>query len=169
MYETIRGNISHWRVLSAGSKQADISIFKKLKQENMKKILLVFTIVFCFQYIPAQTSSLTVKTYVSEEVKDDFLSSGRIFLFVSSGQMSEPRRNTWPNSSNMIFAANIENWKTGKNFTFDSSTELSKSVEVSLARLPEGNYTIQVLWDQDRQESGLNAQETCTANRCGLN
>jgi hypothetical protein len=34
---------------------------------------------------------------------------------------------------------------------------LTKSVDISLGELPHGSYTIQVLWDQDREESRINA------------
>ncbi len=123
----------------------------------MKQFCLVFTIIFSFQYALAQTGSLTVKTRIAEEIQNDFKSSGRIFLFVSSSMMSEPRRNTWPNKSNKIFATNIENWNPKSVFTFDAATELTKSVEISLGELPHGSYTVQVLWDQDREESQINA------------
>lgn len=125
----------------------------------MKKLLFIFSIAFLFsvQQNQAQTGSLTVKTSVSEEVQNEFKSSGRIFLFVSSSAMSEPRRNTWPNKSNKIFAVNLKNWNPENTFTFDASAELTQSVDISIGELPFGNYTVQVLWDQDRKESRINA------------
>lgn len=125
----------------------------------MKKVIFIaFTTLLLFaQIIHAQTASLSVKTSVSEEVLNDFNSSGRIYLFVSSSQMREPRRNTWPNKSNKIFAKNIENWNSETVLTFDENTRLTQSVDVSLGKLPLGTYTVQVLWDQDRKESRINA------------
>ena len=123
----------------------------------MKQLFILLTILLTFQFVLAQTGSLTVKTSISEEVQNEFKSSGRIFLFVSSSSMSEPRRNTWPNKSNKIFARNIENWHPAAVFTFDENTELTQSVDVSLGKLPFGNYTVQVLWDQNRKESQINA------------
>ncbi len=105
----------------------------------------------------AQTSKLTVITSVSHEIKTEFKPNGRIFLFVGSGFARDPRLNTWPNKLNWIFATNIENWNPEKPFTFEGSVELAKSVDVSLDNLPNGKYKVQVLWDQDVFESGINA------------
>ena len=118
--------------------------------------LLVFSIL-CSGGLFAQTSSLKVVTSVSESVSKDFKNSGRIFLFISEQGSREPRYNTWPNKNNRIFATNIENWKTGKTFTFNKSVPLVKSVDVSLGDFPNGKYSVQILWDQDTNESGINA------------
>jgi S-formylglutathione hydrolase FrmB len=125
----------------------------------MKKLLFVFCIAFLFfvQQSRAQSGSLSVRTWVSEEVQNEYKPSGRIYLFVSTSQMDQPRRNTWPNKSNKIFALNLENWEKNEVFTFDASEEFTKSVDISLGELPHGSYTVQVLWDQDRQESRINA------------
>lgn len=125
----------------------------------MNKILtsiLVFSIL-CTCDLFAQTSSLKVVTSVSESVSKDFKNSGRIFLFIGEQGNREPRYNTWPNKNNRIFATNIDNWKPGKTFTFNKSVPLVKSVDVSLGNFPNGKYSVQVLWDQDINESGINA------------
>ncbi len=124
----------------------------------MKRIVSVLVLlVICSINIWAQISSLKVTTRVDASVKNDFKPNGRIFLFVSEGRRGEPRFNTWPNHSNKIFATNIENWKTGEPFVFDATKSLVQSVEVSLNSLPAGNYRVQVLWDQDKNESRINA------------
>lgn len=105
----------------------------------------------------SQTSSLKVSTSISKEIQKNFNSNGRIFLFVGDSNIREPRLNTWPNKSNMIFATNIENWEAGKIFTFDMSVPFVKSVDISLNKIPNGEYKIQVLWDQDTNESSINA------------
>lgn len=102
----------------------------------------------------AQKSSITVTTSVTDELKPAFKKSGRIFLFVSQSRR-EPRRNTWPGRSNMIFATNLKNWE-GKKFVFDGSTKAVKTVDISLDSIPAGKYSIQVLWDQERMKSGIN-------------
>ena len=125
----------------------------------MKKIIF-FCLIFSLLYIcklTAQTSYLQISTTVSKEVLKDFRSKGRIFLFVGSSNNREPRMNTWPNKNNLIFATNLENWESGKSFTFDGSVQLIKSVDVSLNNIPNGKYSIQILWDQDTNESRINA------------
>ena len=126
---------------------------------RMKKTLFILLLSFLFtvQQSLAQTGSLSVKTFVSDEIWDEFQSSGRIFLFVSESRMNQPRQNTWPSRENKIFATNLQNWNRRDVFTFDVKTGLTKSVDVSLAELPFGLYTVQVLWDQDRESSNINA------------
>lgn len=122
----------------------------------MKKFLSL--IIFSAFIVPAcftQTNSLKINTSVSDKIKSEFKSNGRIFLFLNS-RSKEPRRNTWPNKSNLIFATNIENWD-GQTFTFDNAANLVKSQEVSLDNIPGGKYYVQVLWDQDFKESRINA------------
>ncbi|SHE79695.1 Putative esterase [Mariniphaga anaerophila] len=117
-------------------------------------IACVFQLIIQSQ---AQTGSLTVTTSVAEEVLKDFKSDGRIFLFVSTSRMSQPRKNTWPSHNNMIFATNLKGWNPGKLFTFNSEAQLTKSVDIPLNEIPAGNYTVQVLWVQNREESNINA------------
>jgi S-formylglutathione hydrolase FrmB len=114
----------------------------------MKKAILLFlTLSVLLSGIDAQTCSLKVITSVSQELKENFKNSGRIFLFMNPNSRGEPRLNTFPNQSNYIFATNIENWIG--DFTFD--------VGISLDSLPAGIYRVQVLWDQDTSDSGMNA------------
>lgn len=123
----------------------------------MRFILIQFIFIILFVYSAfAQTSSIKITTSVSTELKDEFKSNGRIFLFINSGSR-EPRRSTWPNKSNMIFATNLSNWKSNKKFTFNKNTKLIKSVDISLGKIPNGKYNIQVMWDQDFEESRINA------------
>ncbi len=122
-----------------------------------KAILLSFYIFIFLPEIYAQSYSLKVTVSVSEEIQGEFKSQGRIFLFMNTNSRGEPRLNTFPNKSNYIFATNLENWEKGKTYTFDSSSELVRSINVSLDSIPYGNYRVQVLWDQDTKESRINA------------
>jgi len=125
----------------------------------MKKSFFLLTILTLtiVQISFAQTFSLTVKTQVPEELHQDFNSSGRVFLFVSESQRAQPRMNTWPGESNNIYATNIENWKSGEHFIFDDTKDLTGSTETKISELPEGKYRVQVLWDQNREASQINA------------
>jgi len=118
-------------------------------------ITFLFFSVFSIQVSFSQHCSLTVATSVSEEIAEDFKSKGRIYLFINQ-YSREPRRSTWPNKSNIIFATNIENWD-GNSFVFDESATLVKSGETTLQNIPAGKYYVQVLWDQDFAESRINA------------
>jgi len=116
-------------------------------------LTIVFIVIIFGSF--AQTSSLTITTSVSEELKSEFRKNGRIYLFLNS-RSREPRRSTWPNKSNLIFATNIDNWD-GNTFTFKPSVKLVKSQDVNLAKIPDGKYYLQVLWDHDFNESRINA------------
>lgn len=105
----------------------------------------------------AQTHAITLSTSVSEAVVKSFHPTGRIFLFIGKYNGREPRLNTWPSQTNFIFATNLENWKVSESFVFGDSTKVVKSVDVSPGAIPAGEYHIQVLWDQDTKESGINA------------
>ncbi len=124
----------------------------------MKSFFYIFFLIYFLscQTVFSQTGSLTVKTGVSKEVVSDFKTEGRLFLFVSSSRMSQPRLNTWPDKGNMIFATNLKNWKPGDVFTFNAGSDLINSVDVTLDKIPEGNYTVQVLWVQNQDEPGIN-------------
>jgi len=123
----------------------------------MKKVVSFLAVLLILIInVQAQSSyALKVNVSVSENVKNQFKPDGRLFLFVSSGQGREPRMNTWPNLSNKIFALNLNDWDSSKAFTFDGSTQVTKSVDASLDALPEGKYSVQVLWDQDLWQSGI--------------
>ncbi len=90
-----------------------------------------------------------------------------MFLFISKS-MREPRFNTWPDKSNIIFAVNIGNWD-GKAFKFDGSVETVKTTDVSLAEFPPGNYKVQVLWDQNNWESSINATGNLYSDAVSVN
>ncbi|WP_340111350.1 alpha/beta hydrolase-fold protein [Maribellus mangrovi] len=124
----------------------------------MKKVLSVLGLMFLVIItVQAQnTWSLKVNVTISENVLDQFKPEGRLFLFASSGRGQNPRMNTWPNLSNKIFAINLNDWNSSEPFVFDASKELTKSVDVNLDALPEGTYKVQVLWDQNLWQSGIN-------------
>ena len=126
---------------------------------KMKNRLFAFLLVnvLSLSILFGQTSSIHVTTSVSNDLSDNFQSKGRIFLFIAESNNREPRTNTWPSKSNRIFATNLNNWDGSKPFSFDATAELIKSLDISLDNLPNGKYTVQVLWDQDFSESRINA------------
>ena len=126
----------------------------------MKKILYFISLLVCVVCLSEaqNTFSLEVATFISEDIKNQFKPNGRLFLFVSSSRFGEPRQNTWPNSSNKIYALNLKNWDVREPFVFDGLANLDKSVDVGLDALPEGNYRIQVLWDQNPAMAGIDEE-----------
>jgi hypothetical protein len=88
---------------------------------NMKRTICFLLIIcnLCSLTTIAQTSSLKVVATVSNEISNNFHQKGRIFLFVSESNNREPRMNTWPNKSNMIFAFNPDNWEGARSLIID--------------------------------------------------
>ncbi len=121
-----------------------------------KYLLLLILFLFTHQ-LKGQTGSLAVETRIPEHLEKKARPSGRIFLFVSGSSGYEPRLSTWPGGSTKIYATNLENWEAGQAFTFHAGTSLAGTSEVSLDEIPEGKYRLQVLWDQNRIASQINA------------
>lgn len=123
-----------------------------------KTLFLTLFAFFVFALGQAQTShSLKISVGVGEEVQEQFVKDGRIFFFISEAKSGEPRRQTWPQSNNHIFAQNLQNWQSDQMVYFDSASKLDVNGDFSLADFPDGTYRVQVLWDQNTTASSINA------------
>ncbi|KPK87568.1 MAG: hypothetical protein AMS27_02415 [Bacteroides sp. SM23_62_1] len=124
----------------------------------MKRIILLFSGLITFVILSAQdVYDLTIKASISDEINQEFISSGRLFVFISQTSRIQPRYQTWPNKSVHIFAVNIQDWDPSRSLMLDSTTEFVKTSEWTFSELNPGKYFIQLLWDQDQDESGINA------------
>jgi len=123
----------------------------------MRLFLIVFlTFVLVISEVKSENFAIQISTEIADELKPDFKENGRIFLFITKNAGREPRLNTWPNKNNMVFATNLDNWQ-GEKIELNESISFIKSVDISLKSIPSGKYNVQVLWDQDRKESRINA------------
>ncbi len=125
-----------------------------------KKILfLVLGLFLHASWISAQeaTHPISIKLTVEDEIRGEMLSDGRLFVFLSTQSNREPRTITWPSGENYIFARNIINYDATREFSVSALADWSSISEWSLNEVPEGTYYLQVLWDQDREESRLDA------------
>lgn len=127
----------------------------------MKPTALILTLIglFAFSLSFAQRTSHTLKVSVrlDKTMKDAFVEDGRLYLFISEAKRGEPRRQTWPRVTNHIFAQNIEAWDPEQLMYFDSESELDSNEDLVLADFPDGDYRVQVLWDQNTTASSINA------------
>ncbi len=110
-----------------------------------------------FAQQPSQSFKATV--VVADELQTMFNPDGRLFLFLSHNQWAEPRTQTWPGPWNQgeFFGVNMKGIGPEGTIVLDPSLEWSGTAGWTLDQVPEGEYRIQVLWDQDREESGINA------------
>lgn len=126
----------------------------------MKKIgwnlLLVVLVILqaCNTY--NEEHSLEVRAVISEDLKDQFKEKGRLFLFINTSNARELYNQTWPNGNNNAYALNIENWADGHTFSLNELTEFVQSSDVHLSDMDPGTYFVQLLWDQDAEESRIN-------------
>jgi hypothetical protein len=106
---------------------------------------------------PAHPFKATIT--VSKELQNDFAPEGRLFVFLSQNQWAEPRTQTWPGpwTQGEFFAVNLSGLDAQKGFTISGSEGWIGTAGWTLEDVPEGTYRLQVLWDQDVAESGINA------------
>ena len=102
---------------------------------------------------------LTFSVNIADSLLEKFIPDGRLFLFLSENPYGEPRQQLWPVSTmkNHIFARNVVDWKAGTDLNIDAGSVLLSSAPFSLGEVPEGTYSLQVLWDQDREGSRINS------------
>ncbi|MDX2429799.1 MAG: alpha/beta hydrolase-fold protein, partial [Bacteroides sp.] len=126
------------------------------------RIIIVSLLILGFNSsLQAQTGafSITASLTISEELQSDFKPEGRLFLFLCEDPRAEPRTQTWPMPwvNNHIFAINLSGVNPDNELILDQSMDWIKTTEWDLGGVPEGEYNLQVLWDQDSDESGINA------------
>ncbi|MEL6653387.1 MAG: alpha/beta hydrolase-fold protein, partial [Bacteroidota bacterium] len=119
---------------------------------------LTFSLLLASGLVAQVQTSHTIKVavIVDQSVEEQFRAQGRLFLFFSEAEQGEPRRQTWPRLTNHIFAQNVD-WPEGQTVYFDSESTLDSNGDLSLIDFPDGNYRVQVLWDQNQTASSINA------------
>jgi enterochelin esterase-like enzyme len=125
----------------------------------MTKLLLppVCLLAWAAQLCAQPVHQVIIRVDIPASLHEKFHQDGRLFIFISENPYREPRKQLWPISQlkNHIFAVNLEGWMPGQ--VMEISEGLNRTGPFDLASVPEGRYVIQVLWDQDREESRINA------------
>jgi S-formylglutathione hydrolase FrmB len=121
-------------------------------------ITLAFVVGLTAQ--PAPVHRVTFKITVSDSILGKFQTRGRLFIFISENPYGHPRNQLWPVNpkKNHIYAKNIDEWKPGDTLEINAGSGLMKTGPFDFDQIPAGNYSIQVLWDQNEEVSGVNAQ-----------
>jgi enterochelin esterase-like enzyme len=127
----------------------------------MKKHILISISVLVFSAgLPAQPfHRVVLNVTVADSLQEKFQSRGRLFIFISENPYGEPRHQLWPVSTmkNHIFARNYGDWKADRMLKIDAGSGLIRTGPWDLGEVPEGQYKIQVLWDQDKEGSRINS------------
>jgi len=125
----------------------------------MKKLIFLLLILPLLNVGHAETAkhSVALEISIDGNLKDIVNAEGRIILFLSTNADREPRTQMWPGLTSNVFAKNIKDFSADKVLLITSSSELQSTGDWSLAEVPNGTYYVQVVWDQDREESRIDA------------
>ncbi len=120
--------------------------------------LLLFSPFWFLTSSQAQTTArIGLKVDVSKELVASLKPEGRLFLFLSTNERGEPYEQTWPNGDNHIFATTLTGWDGQKPWQTNAKTDWMHTTPWELSAVPAGTYFVQVLYDQDRTESRIEA------------
>ena len=135
---------------------------------------LLINLVLERSYGQGDTHSFSIDISVSEDLKEDFKSEGRLFLFLKE-YPGIPRFSLPAGSVFCLFARNITGWDKSdilsisstnswdsfqpKSFLLkeDPNTGFTYREPWDIEKIPEGTYYLQVFWDQNTTESKLKA------------
>lgn len=120
-----------------------------------------FLISFAFLVITAFTvhaqTELTFKVSVAPEHKNSFKPDGRLFLYFSESDRSEPRFGAGTGPGSYVFARNVQKWNGKVALTVSGKDEWVKTAEWNLNSIPAGEYFVQAVWSQSGdRESRIN-------------
>ncbi len=128
---------------------------------KLKLFLTTIILLVAFADIHSQkrTFSFSAIVKIDQEVKEFFNEEGRLYLLFSKNSRVEPRTQTWPSPKNKtyIFAKNIDSFKSNDLLNIEHDDKWISTTDWTLNEIPEGEYYMQILWDQDNRESRINA------------
>lgn len=153
------------------------------KTTNLKPNSVLLVVLACLllcllsesSYGQDDAHSLSFKISVSEDLKKEFKSDGRLFLFFNKDSNREPRFNPPLGYGYCMFAKNISGWNANEIQTISStigwdsfqpnSFLLEENPNNGMAfiepwnieQIPNGTYYVQAFWDQNTAESILNS------------
>ncbi|MCK0132593.1 alpha/beta hydrolase-fold protein [Flavobacteriaceae bacterium F08102] len=106
-----------------------------------------------------QSHTFSAQLKIAPELKANFQNNGRMYLFLSQNFNAEPRTQIWPNpmAKTYIFAKNMDRINPGKPLTLANDRGWISTANWTLDHVPAGDYLVQVLWDQDFEESRIDA------------
>ena len=121
-------------------------------------VALTGFLVFSFS-LPLNAQSafpVSFSIRLDDDLNDVFEDNGRLFVFISESERGEPRFQLWPISKrrNYIYARTMV-WDGETPLNLNGSDDFMSTADFSFNAVPEGTYTVQVLWDQDTLESRI--------------
>jgi len=138
-------------------------------------ICLVFLVFSIKTYCQEETHALGFNISVSEDVRQSFNQMGRLFIFIGTNPNIEPRLQIWPNSIEgkyYLFAKNFSDWKANESLVIYDSEDWAtwaRTQECTFENIPKDTYYIQLLWDQDFENFGVNAPGNICSKKQEIN
>lgn len=128
---------------------------------NLKVVCTTVIVFFLATHVYAQKQSFRFSATVKMDsnIKELVHEDGRLYLFLSQNPNAEPRTQTWPSPTNKtyIFAKNKTDLTPDETLKIENDNQWVSTANWSLDEVPAGEYYVQVLWDQDRSESRIDA------------
>lgn len=134
--------------------------YKKI--ELMKRLMFLGLLFFLLlSSCQNQKNSKGIKIFLStnDMVKPALKKEGRLFLFFTKNSDSEPKDQLFPSpvDAPYIYAINIEDFSPDGIRELRADMGWTSTTSYTLNEIPEGDYFVQVLWDQDTNESRIDA------------
>ena len=147
-----------------------LSSTNKTNQTMNIKTTFIYTFFLCLGlqvFAQEKHHELSIQVSIDESLHDSFKSKGRLFVFLTQNEKLEPRKQTWPNpySKTHIFAKNIDDFSSKQTIELSGTNDWTKTPDWNLQTIPEGTYYVQVVWDQDTQESRIDAPGNIFADK----
>ena len=116
---------------------------------------LILSVFFLFGIINTTTAQQTghdisVHVSINKELKKDMVKNGRMYLFLSEDLKGDPYKKTAPMPwyTSHIFAKNIDSFNPKAGLVIKQDQDWISTVDWTLDNVPEGEYSVQVLWDK---------------------
>ena len=107
----------------------------------------------------SENNNFEITITTAKEIAQEVNNQGRLFLFFTQNEVAEPRFQLFPNPMNapLIYATNLSDFNATSDLILNQDESWTSTVDYSFKDIPEGEYFVQALWDQDTLESGINA------------
>lgn len=130
-----------------------------MKRRKYSLLSLTFFLFILYGWSQPSENGLTINLTFSQAIKQSVKPDGRLFIFFTQHPNVEPRTQTWPNPwiKTHIFAKNIIGLSTYQTLVLDADMDWNKTTDWTFRNIPDGEYYVQALWDQDQIESNINA------------
>jgi len=138
-------------------------------------LINLILLVFCIKtYCQEQAYPLSINISVNESVQKSFHSNGRLYVYLITNPNMEPRNQGVDGFSgrDILFAKNISHWNSSDILSITGTEDWdmwSKEVKCGFEIIPEGTYFLQILWDQNMDDFGINAPGNIFSKKLELN